>query len=121
MQINSHFSPTSLGHGSRPDQAGNAHGKGPGFQPATADVEPAAATDTPNAVVPVEEVEEPTGPGKSGQSTAHQARAYLENSPISSALSALGNNLAGWCRISLVETSMLNPLHRPRAMAPVTA
>jgi hypothetical protein len=74
MQINSHFSPTNLGHGSRPDQAANAQGRGQQTQPA-AEVEPAAATDTTNAVAATEETE---GPGKSGQSPAHAARALAE-------------------------------------------
>jgi hypothetical protein len=73
MQINSHFSPTSLGHGSRPDQAANAHGRGQQIQTA-AEVEPAAATDTTTAVAAAEESEETAGPGKSDQSPAHVAR-----------------------------------------------
>ncbi|MFT5182878.1 MAG: hypothetical protein ACI8S3_002771 [Alphaproteobacteria bacterium] len=86
MQINNHFSPTSLGHGSRPDQAANAQGRGQQFQPA-AEVEPAAATDTTNAVAAAEEAEETAGPGKSGQSPAHEARS----------LAALhGNYNFGW-------------------------
>ncbi len=73
MQINNHFTPTNLGHGSRPDHAANAQGRATQFQPATADAEPAATTDTTNAVAPTEETE---GPGKSGDSVAHLARAH---------------------------------------------
>lgn len=78
MQINNHFTPSSLGHGSRPDHAGGASGRGQQFQAVAEEVEPAATTDTTDAVDPVEEPEVTTGPGKSGESTAHRARAYLE-------------------------------------------
>ena len=91
MQINNHLSPSSLGHGSRPDQAGNGSAKGPQFQPATA-TEPATETDTTTAVAPVEETEETQGPGKSGQSPAHQARAQLSGL----ALAGLENHNFGW-------------------------
>lgn len=87
MQINNHITPSSLGQGSRPDHAGGASGRGQQFQPATAEVEPAAATDTTNAVAPVDETEETTGPGKSGQSPAHLARAQSE---------LQGNHNFGW-------------------------
>jgi hypothetical protein len=87
MQINNHITPSSLGHGSRPDHAGGANGRGQQFQPVTETVEPAATTDTADAVATVEEPEETTGPGKSGDSPAHQARA----------LSGLqGSNNFGW-------------------------
>ncbi|MCZ6844788.1 MAG: hypothetical protein O7F69_02715 [Alphaproteobacteria bacterium] len=72
MQINNHFTPTNLGHGSRPDRAANAHGRAPQFQPATADAEPAATTDTTTSVAPTE------GPGTSGHSVAHRARHALQ-------------------------------------------
>ncbi|MCZ6588240.1 MAG: hypothetical protein O7G13_14505 [Alphaproteobacteria bacterium] len=86
MQINNHFTPTNLGHGSRPDHAANAHGRAPQFQPATADAEPVATTDTATAVAPTEETE---GPGKSGKSVAHEARAH----PM---FAELGGNNFGW-------------------------
>ena len=72
MQINNHFTPTNLGHGSRPDHAANAHGRAPQFQPATADAEPAATTDTTTAVAPTE------GPGTLGHSVAHRARHAMQ-------------------------------------------
>lgn len=86
MQINNHFTPTNLGHGSRPDHAANAHGRAPQFQPATADAEPATTTDTATAVAPTEETD---GPGKSGHSVAHRARAQLAG-----LLSLDGHNLS---------------------------
>ncbi len=87
MQINNHFTPTNLGHGSRPDHAANAHGRAPQFQPATADAEPAATTDTATAVAPTEETE---GPGKSGHSVAHRARAQM------ALFAELGGHNFGW-------------------------
>ena len=87
MQINNHFTPTNLGHGSRPDHAANAHGRAPQFQPATADAEPATTTDTTTAVAPTEETE---GPGKSGHSVAHRARAQT------ALIAELGGHNFGW-------------------------
>ena len=92
MQINSHFSPTNLSHGSRPDQASNAHGRGTQFQPVTSVTEPATTTDTTTAVAPVEEVEETAGPGKSAHSIAHRARAHLASF---AAADGVGHNF-GW-------------------------
>jgi hypothetical protein len=87
MQITNHFTPAHAGHGSRPDHAANASGRGHQFQPVAADVEPAAATDTTDAVAPTEETEGPRIPGKS---VAHQARAHIAQ------FAELGGQSFGW-------------------------
>ncbi len=90
MQINNHVTPNHVGHGARPDHAGNGHGRAPQFQPATADTEPAATTDTATAVAPTEQTE---GPRIPGNSVAHRARAHLAQ--ISGLLTSDGHNF-GW-------------------------
>lgn len=95
MQINNHFSPTNLGHGSRPDHAGNTHGRGQQLQPAKVEAAPAVTTDTTIAVTPTEETEETTGSHKHRNSVAHEARRYLTDPLTAEALGAAGKNF-GW-------------------------
>ncbi len=105
MQINNHFTPTSLGHGSRPDHAANTPGRAQQFQPATADTEPATTTDTTNAVVPAEETEETEGPRIPGRSVAHQARSHLANLALSA---ELGGHNFGWL-VSQIARNLFDP------------
>ena len=90
MQINNHITPSHFGHGSRPEHAANASGRGHQFQPSVADTEPATPTDTTTAVAPAEETEGPRIPGKS---VAHQARAHT--ALLSGPLTSEGQNF-GW-------------------------
>ena len=89
MQINNHLPPTNLGHGARPDQTGNTHGRSAPFQPAT---DTAVPSDTTAAAAPAEASEEATGPGKSALSVAHRARAHLSGL----ALAGAENHNFGW-------------------------
>ena len=86
MQINNHPSPAQFGHGSKPDHAANSSGKPQRFEVPTSETEPATTTDTTTAVAPAEESE---GPGKSGNSVAHRARAMI-------GLEGLGGRNFGW-------------------------
>ena len=86
MHINNHLSPAQFGHGSKPDHAAHSSGKPQQFDIPTSETEPATTTDTATAVAPTEETE---GPGKSGNSVAHRARAMI--GPES-----LGGHNFGW-------------------------
>ena len=90
MQINNNFSPNHVGHGGRPDHAGNGQGRAPQFQPAQTEPEPATTTNTTTAVAPAEETE---GPRIPGNSVAHRARAHLAQ--LSGLLTSEGHNF-GW-------------------------
>jgi hypothetical protein len=88
MHINSHYAPAQFGNGSRPDHAANASGRGPQFQPATVETDPATTTtDTTTAAAAAEETTESNIPGKS---VAHQARVQLAQ------FAELGGQSFGW-------------------------
>ncbi len=102
MQIHNNFSPNQVGHGGRPDHAGNGHSRAPQFQPATAETEPATTTDTTTAVTPTEEIE---GPRIPGNSVAHRARAQLAQ--LSGLLTSEGQNF-GWL-VSQIARDLFHP------------
>ena len=72
MHINNQLSAAQFGNGSKPDRAAHSSGKPQQFDIPTSETEPAATTNPATAVAPTEETE---GPGKSGNSVAHRARA----------------------------------------------